>query len=58
LRQQPGRYGAGFWVRKRFDGGGHDAARVVAAFARFPAVDLFKRIGGGLAGDLRIAALA
>jgi hypothetical protein len=37
------------------NGGGHDAPRVVAAPARFPAIDLLQRIGGGLARDGRLA---
>jgi hypothetical protein len=47
-------YGAGFCVRQPLNGGGHDAARVVAALADFPAVDLFQRIGDGLARDDRL----
>ena len=57
MRRQPGRYGAGFWVRKRFDGGGHDPTRIVAALARLPAVDLLQGVGDGMARDLGIAAL-
>jgi hypothetical protein len=44
-------YGAGFCVRQPLNGGGHDAARVVATFAGFPAVNLLQRIGDGLARD-------
>lgn len=58
MSRQPKGYGAGFWVRKRPDGGGHDAARIVPAVAGLPAVQLLQQIGIGLAGDLRIAAVA
>jgi hypothetical protein len=37
------------------DGGGHDAAWIVAALAGFPAVDLLQRIGDRLAGHDRLA---
>jgi hypothetical protein len=37
------------------NGGGHDAARVIAAPARFPAIDLLQGIGDGLARDGRLA---
>jgi len=36
------------------DGGGHDAARVVAPLTGLPAVDLLQSIGGGLPGDDRL----
>jgi len=48
-------YGAGFCVRQPLNGGGHDAARVVATLAGFPAVNLLQRIGDGLARDDRLA---
>jgi hypothetical protein len=44
-----------FCGRQFLDGGGHDAAWIVAALAGFPAVDLLKRIGDRLAGHDRLA---
>jgi len=37
------------------DGGGHDAAGIVASLAGLPAVNLIQRVGGGLSGDSRLA---